>query len=184
MVQHPAPLDHIGTSRKVGRNIEAASTRGVVSITIDLVAVLVVQLCNVGAGKARLVRVLGEDLLGHVDPNRVVGLVWLGVVLGRPADAHLLTSSSLGHGTEAAAVGLGDGVLAGLNCAGLNTMDVVRAGDKVVLVLLIMSAGRVAVEATELDTRVDGVLAGITFANTIASAPAYLRKGMDANELC
>jgi hypothetical protein len=63
-------------------------------------------------------------------------------------------------------------------------MDVVRAGDKVVLVLLIMSAGRVAVEATELDTRVDGVLAGITFANTIASAPAYLRKGMDANELC
>jgi hypothetical protein len=174
LVQHPAPLDDISTSSKIARDIEAASTGGVVSITRDLVAVLVVQLCNIGTGKARLVGVLGEDLLGHVDHDGVFGLVWLGVVLGRPADTHLLTRSGLGHVAEAAAIGLGDGGLTGLDCAGLDTVDVVRAGNKIVFVLLVVSAGGVAVEATELDTRVDGVLAGIAHALAIASAPAWL----------
>lgn len=154
-----------------------------VSITRDLVAVLVVQLCNIGTGKARLVGVLSEDLLGHIDHDGVAGLVFLGVVLGRPADAHLLTSSGLGHGAEAAAIGLGDGALTGLDCAGLDTVDVVRAGDKIVFVLLVVSAGGVAIEATELNTGVDGVLAGIAHALTIASAPTYLMNGMDADEM-
>lgn len=172
-VQHPAPLDDIGTRSKIGGDIEAASAGGVVSITIDLVAVFVVQLCNVGSGEARLVGVLGEDGLGHVDPDGVVGLVLLGVVLGRPADAHLLAGGGGGHGAEAASVGLGDGVLAGLVCAGLDTVVVVGARDKVLGVLEVVSAGGVAIEATELDTRVHGVLAGPAVALAIASAPAY-----------
>lgn len=172
-VQHPAPLDDIGTRSKICGDLEAASTRGVVSITIDLVAVLVVQLCNVGGGEARLVGVLGEDGLGHVDPNGVVGLFLLGVVLGRPADAHPLTGGGGGHGAEAASIGLGDGVLAGLVCTGLDTVVVVGAGEKVTGVLVVVSAGGVAIEAAELDTRVDGVLAGPTEALAIASAPAY-----------
>lgn len=123
-----------------------------ISITIDLVAVLIVQLCNVGGGEASLVGVLGENGLGHIDPDGVVGLGRLGVVLSRPADAHLLASGGGGHDTEATSVSLGDGALAGLICAGLDTVEVVGAGDKVVGVLVVMSAGGVAVEAAKLDT--------------------------------
>jgi len=174
VVQLPAPLNDIATRSKIRGDIEAATTRSVVSITVDLIAVLIVQLGNVGAGESRLVGVLGEDRLRHVDPDGIVGLVRLGVVLGRPADAHLLTSRGRSHGAEAASVGLGDGALAGLVCTGLDTVVVVGAGDKVLGVLLVVSAGGVAVETTELDTRVDGVLTGPAEALAIASAPAWL----------
>jgi len=122
------------------------------------VAALVGELGDVGLKEARLVGVLSQDGLRHVNENTAILLGFDSVVFGRPADTDVVAGFGRGHSAPLAAVRLGDGVLSGLIRTGFPTMSAVGARSKVAGVLLVMAVRRVFVEAAECDLRGDGVL--------------------------
>jgi len=112
--------------------------------------------------------ILAVANLGQVDLDAVVGLVLLGVVLGRPADAKGVADGGDGHLTELATIGLGDWVSKGLIRTWLSTSSAVRArkGRVGVLVnLLVVTVGVGRVKGTEGLAKREAT--GITCAGTI-----------------
>jgi hypothetical protein len=92
IVQPPSPLNNIGTGLNIRRNSPAATAWSEVAINVTI-AVLVLQLGDVGLiliEEVLLGRVSLGWLLLHVDEDRLE-TTFTSVVLGRPADAHLLT---------------------------------------------------------------------------------------------
>lgn len=176
VIQLPPPLDRIGASLPIRRDAEASSTGGMVTISTDMVTVLVRQLGDRHLHKLRLVRVPCGDLAGHVDKHAAVALVGHGMVLGGPADTDLFTSTDAGHGAEPSTVGLGDGVLASFVGAGLAAVDTVGAGGEIARVLLVVAVGGRRVQVAEADARVDGELARPAVALAVAVGPACGKK--------
>lgn len=174
VVQLPPPLDQISPRSSVFGDPETSTTGGMIGIPRNMITVLVPQSCNRHLHQLGLVRVANGRGRRHVDEHSTIPLILDGMVLGRPPDTDLVSGLYGGHGTESASVSARDGVLAGFVGTRFVTVELVRARDEVVRVLLVVSVGGCGVEAAEADARVDGVLArpSVTFA--VLVRPPYV----------